>query len=171
MRTPCLHQNTRLPVLETTLNTCHTQKRLSIHSQRSNWLILILVLLLLAAKYLSRGRVTFPTGPISIQSGGTSPTFSQSGFTSPTKYRLRLKYLLPFSSSIRSSSISQQQITRMRPPTPMLDEAEPQQDQTMIPNFLRFQGSVRLIEVWLGQVSEFPRSGRAIPNLTKLQLT
>ena len=33
---------------------------------------------------------------------------------------------------------------------PMLDEAEPQWDQTMIPNFLRFQSSVRLIQVGLG---------------------
>ena len=49
--------------------------------------------------------------------------------------------------------------------------AKPQQIQTMISNFIRFQSSVRLIEVWLGQVSEFPRSGRANPNLTKLQLT
>ena len=30
---------------------------------------------------------------------------------------------------------------------PMLDEAEPQWDQTMNPNFLRFQSSVRLIQV------------------------
>ena len=30
---------------------------------------------------------------------------------------------------------------------PMLDEAEPQWDQTMNPNFLRFQSSVRLIQL------------------------
>ena len=33
---------------------------------------------------------------------------------------------------------------------PMLAEAEPQKIQTMSPNFLRFQSSVRLSEVWLG---------------------
>ena len=29
----------------------------------------------------------------------------------------------------------------------------------MIPNFMRFQGSVRLIEVWEGLVNEFPLDG------------
>ena len=40
------------------------------------------------------------------------------------------------------------EVIQERPP--MLEEAEPQWDQTMTPNFLRFQSSVRLIQVGLG---------------------